>query len=199
MSDRSEQLSRLLSENINGGQTTGPQDRQNELLEALNLFTPTQEAARELSDRSQDLSFLLYENIIGEQTIEEQVRSLMGITDAQVTDEDLQSIVSSLTTRIGSVLLIIFLVQILAGLYRYSARMAAHLESQADVLSLGELSPADAMTLLSTENVRFEKTPRPPADIKEIVQKPLMHSTKIPSLSRFTTKRALAAPLASTT
>lgn len=96
---------------------------------------------------------------------------LVTIARDHQEDEALRAILSSLATRVGAVLLIVFLVQILAGLYRYSARMAAHHQSQADVLSLGDgLSQADAINLLATTQVDFGKAPvAPTAQIKEIV------------------------------
>ena len=86
-------------------------------------------------------------------------------------DETLRAILSSLSTRVGAVLLIVFLVQILAGLYRYSARMAAHHESQADVLSLGDgVTHAEVIELLSRTHVDFGKTPdAPTSQMKEVV------------------------------
>ena len=96
---------------------------------------------------------------------------LIGIAQDHEEDETLRAILSSLSTRVGAVLLIVFLVQILAGLYRYSARMAAHHESQADVLSFGDaVKPAEAIEVLSKTHVDFGKTPvAPTSQIKEIV------------------------------
>lgn len=64
-------------------------------------------------------------------------------------------LVSTLSTKIGSVLLLIFLVQHLSSLYRYNIRLAVFCDSRADLLQM--LTPsfrlgADAMaSFLSTE------------------------------------------------
>lgn len=97
--------------------------------------------------------------------------TLNGIAEREDAEDDLRTILSSLSTRIGAVLLIVFLVQILAGLYRYSARMAAHYDSSADVLSFGDdLEKQDRVRLLSTTHVGFEGATRTPmSQIREIV------------------------------
>lgn len=97
--------------------------------------------------------------------------TLNGIAEREDAEDDLRTILSSLSTRIGAVLLIVFLVQILAGLYRYSARMAAHYDSSADVLSFGDdLEKQDRVRLLSTTHVGFEGATRTPvSQVREIV------------------------------
>ena len=96
---------------------------------------------------------------------------LTRIAEENEADTALRTILSSLSTRIGALLLIVFLVQILAGLYRYSARMAAHYEASADVLSFAnDLGDRDPVALLSNAHVDFEKAPQTPAvHIREIV------------------------------
>ena len=96
---------------------------------------------------------------------------LASMAQADQEEKALRTILSSLSTRIGSVLLIVFLVQILAGLYRYSARMAAHYESRGDMLSFGDdAAKADPVRFLSTSQVDFGKSPRAPTgQIREIV------------------------------
>lgn len=96
------------------------------------------------------------------------------IAEAHRNDRSLRTILSSLSTRIGSVLLIIFLVQILAGLYRYSARMAGYYESRMDVASLADdLSQPDKLALLSkAPPVDFGNVPAAPtSDVKEMFVK----------------------------
>jgi hypothetical protein len=46
------------------------------------------------------------------------------------------SLISAISTRVGAILLLIFLVQILVPLYRYTARLAAHYDACADALHL---------------------------------------------------------------
>jgi hypothetical protein len=76
--------------------------------------------------------------------------------------------ISSLSTRIGSVLILIFLVQILVNLYRYNIRLAAYYDARADALQLvgskDEKTLNEYVKVLSPETFDFGKQPRSPAD-----------------------------------
>lgn len=75
---------------------------------------------------------------------------------------------SATSTRIGSILMLIFLVQILLSVYRYSVRMASYYEARADALLLYEGKEAEQLELfvsmLSAEKVEFGKTPQSPTE-----------------------------------
>jgi hypothetical protein len=77
-------------------------------------------------------------------------------------------IVSVISKRVGSVLLLIFLVQILVTLYRYSSRLAAFYDSRADALQLCRLGAFDSaeasVGLLAPDKLDFGKTPRSPIE-----------------------------------
>ena len=91
------------------------------------------------------------------------------ITHSQ-EDRPIQTVISSLSTRIGSVFLIVFLVKILTNLFRYSVRMAAHFESRADILSLEDVSDDRAAELLRTDTIDFDKMPKAPTkEVKDVI------------------------------
>ena len=76
-------------------------------------------------------------------------------------------LVSTLSTKIGSVLLLIFLVQLLSNLYRYNLRLASFSDSRADFLQLLDpsmsLSGEALAAILSAEAaVDIDKTPPSP-------------------------------------
>jgi ABC-type multidrug transport system fused ATPase/permease subunit len=73
-------------------------------------------------------------------------------------------LVSTLSTKVGSVLLLVFLVQLLSNLYRYNLRLASFSDSRADFLQL--LSPSQSLDgetlarILSAEAlVEMDRTP----------------------------------------
>ena len=69
---------------------------------------------------------------------------------------------SALSTKIGSVLLLLLLVQILASLYRYNMRLASFYDSRADYFQLqGTVSDSDKESLLAlvgTEGIDIAAT-----------------------------------------
>ncbi len=77
-------------------------------------------------------------------------------------------IVSTLSTKVGSVLMLLFLVQILVSLYRYSMRLAAFYDSRADFLQVldseQKLTAATLADLLSSDKLEFSKTPSSPTE-----------------------------------
>ena len=97
---------------------------------------------------------------------------LIEILDNRSEEDNTRAILSTLSTRLGSIFLVIFLVRILTAIFRHSARMAAHYESCADICSLGEVSKTDAMSILYADDIGFDKVPKSPmSEITEIVQK----------------------------
>jgi hypothetical protein len=78
------------------------------------------------------------------------------------------STLSTLTTRIGIVLMLMFLMQTLVTLYRYNTRLASFYDSRADALQLAcefKDVPLDALIgLLATEKLDFGKQPASPLD-----------------------------------
>jgi len=77
-------------------------------------------------------------------------------------------LISTVTTKIGSVMILLFLVQILVTLYRYNTRLSAYYDARADALELvSGQSIADLEQIikaLSPEGIDFGKTPSSPAE-----------------------------------
>ena len=76
-------------------------------------------------------------------------------------------LVASTTARVGTILLMIFGVQILVSLHRYNTRLAAYYDARADALQLlGKNDPrllGELIHSLSPETLDFGKDPRTPA------------------------------------
>ena len=95
-------------------------------------------------------------------------RQLASLSERQTNTktQGTEQLISVLTTRIGSVLLLLFLVQILVTLYRYSARLAAYYDARADALVLApsfqSLSFPDLVSCFSPERLDFGRTPNTP-------------------------------------
>ena len=87
--------------------------------------------------------------------------------EAQIT-----SLVSAISTRVGAIVLLLFLVQILVPLYRYNAKLASHYDACADGLELllvsGSAVPLDLYvrltTVLSPSGVEFGAAPTAPTE-----------------------------------
>lgn len=93
-----------------------------------------------------------------------RIRTL--IPDPGLNFQSLQSIL----TRFGAVLVVLFLTQILVGLYRYSLRISAFYDSRADMLEIfradadGVLSDFGVIgEIMSPDNYDFGKSPNSPA------------------------------------
>jgi len=80
------------------------------------------------------------------------------------TPSDTGLLVASAATRFGIVLIIVFLVQILVGVYRYSARITAFYESRIDILLLsGKTRVATELSdLMMPSMIDFGRNPAPP-------------------------------------
>lgn len=79
--------------------------------------------------------------------------------------QQLYYLISIVTTKVGIIVLLLFLVQILVPLYRYFTRLSFFYDSRADILELvGETSEFDLEKLLSIfspETINFGKEPVP--------------------------------------
>lgn len=134
-------------------------------------------------------STTLYREVLNDfEKIEHNIRDLIGtapqdgaqpaieatlqkIVDNRSDQDDIRALFSTLSTRIGSILLVIFLVKILTAIFRHSARMSVHCESCADILCLENVSKTEAMPILYAYDIGFDKVPKSPAsEIKDIVQ-----------------------------
>jgi hypothetical protein len=74
-------------------------------------------------------------------------------------------IISTLSTRIGAVLILVFLVRVLVTMYRYNIRLATYYDGRGDALqvfglNLGELKKFVAFA--SPESVEFDTAPKSP-------------------------------------
>jgi CHASE3 domain sensor protein len=95
--------------------------------------------------------------------------------------DQLPILVSSIATRIGAVVLLLFLVQILVPLYRYNVRLAAFYDGRRDALSLLESkmdgrSLSSLVTALSPDHLDFGKPPTTPSEQGFEVGKQLLQS-----------------------
>ena len=76
-------------------------------------------------------------------------------------------LLATTVTRIGSVLILLFLVQIFVTLYRYNVRLSAYYNARADSLELLGHIDGDLRTLVnafSPDAVDFGKLPRTPVE-----------------------------------
>lgn len=69
------------------------------------------------------------------QTVQSSVPATVSIPK----EAQMASLISSISTRIAAVLLLVFLVQILVPLYRYTVKLSAHYDACADALELAFL------------------------------------------------------------
>jgi hypothetical protein len=102
---------------------------------------------------------------------------------------NMMSVWSTISTRIASVLLLLFLVQILVTMYRYSIRLAAFYDARADILQLSppfdSIQFTDIVKALSPDALDFGREPKSPAQYaidlaKELIKgsRPSAESTK---------------------
>ena len=108
-------------------------------------------------------------------TLREQRTELGSVADIVRSRADAfasYAVVSAVTTRIGIILMLLFLVQILVTMYRYNSRLATHLEGRAVALQLASLHKKTAWkltelaNLFTAENLDFGKLP--PTGIQSI-------------------------------
>lgn len=102
------------------------------------------------------------------------VEKLKLTNEASRSKETLHAITSSIT-RIGSVLVSLYIIQILLSVMRYSFRVADHLacSSDATVIGMGKAKLIrEYLETISTNHIDFGKPPKTPSnDIGEIVDK----------------------------
>lgn len=95
-------------------------------------------------------------------------QAISRIEQAVSGKDTLYFFLSTITTRIGSVLLLIFLVQILLSVYRYSIRLETYYASRADALLLYDGSDREQLqqiiSALSPERIDFDKPPTSPIE-----------------------------------
>ncbi len=75
--------------------------------------------------------------------------------------------VSTITNKIGSILILLFFVNIINNLYQYNSKLATFYESRADTLGAIEniegIKYEKLITLMHPENINFEKNPSTPS------------------------------------
>ncbi len=100
-----------------------------------------------------------------------------------ITDTPSQEIiVSTITTRVGIIFLLIFLIQILVSLYRYNTKLLAFYNGQADLLSMLPVSESldfeKLSKITSTESLDFVKREKAPADYALELAKKVIDKSK---------------------
>ncbi|MDC0715684.1 hypothetical protein [Nannocystis bainbridge] len=84
-------------------------------------------------------------------------------------------LITTLSTRVGIVLMLVFLVQILVSLYRYNSRLANACESLADAMFVRHHSPEQSLEKLSklfaSHSVDFGASPKAPlASLEQVLK-----------------------------
>lgn len=84
-------------------------------------------------------------------------------------ESETSTLVSVIVTRVSSIILLLFLVQILVPLYRYNTRLAAYYEARGDALEILDFNDPGCIeglerlvSALSPDSVTFEKHPATP-------------------------------------
>ena len=86
--------------------------------------------------------------------------------DVPTTNPDVQSLID-VGLSISSVLIAVFIIQILVGFARYMFRVADHIDSRAAAIQLCKGDPTilkDVVSAMSTEVINFGKLPTTPAE-----------------------------------
>ncbi|TQV82849.1 hypothetical protein [Aliikangiella coralliicola] len=90
--------------------------------------------------------------------------------------------ISALSTRVGAVFMLLFLVQILVSLYKYSTRLAAFYDGRADALQLSKridnLTFEELVKLTSPDDLDYSKAHKAPSDQAVELAKQLLKSGK---------------------
>ena len=112
---------------------------------------------------------------LNEKRIEETDKLLFDAWTREISSErgfnDWRNITATAITRVGVVLIIVFLVQILMGLYRYNTRLITFYASRKDIVNLwnGNLADLPKLTLtFNSPRVDFGKEPKHP--LEEIIR-----------------------------
>ncbi|MDP5215784.1 hypothetical protein Q5Y75_01000 [Ruegeria sp. 2205SS24-7] len=140
------------------------------------VLEDSQLTAASLADLTRTSTLVMNETVTLLKTLNEDMRAQIAATFGDVLEnaanqsDQVQTtlLVSTLSTRVGAMLLIIFLVQILVNLYRYNTRLASFYEGRADALEIAPSPAASGFTELihaiSPDNLDFGKTPASPAE-----------------------------------
>jgi hypothetical protein len=118
------------------------------------------------SDSSESAVYNAVTNLRLTLTVQENIiKSAQDVISSRADEVTASMTVSTLSTRVGIVLMILFLVQILVTMYRYNSRLAAHLEGRAVALQLASLQQnqqwqiSELIALFSGDSVDFGKLP----------------------------------------
>jgi hypothetical protein len=97
-------------------------------------------------------------------------KELRDTIAAMKQSDQTRRLISTISTRVGAVLILIFLVQILVVLYRYSIRLANYYDARADALEMslgdaGQLMEARLVAVtdvIAPEKIAFDREPKTP-------------------------------------
>lgn len=107
------------------------------------------------------------------------INSLRAINDTSNKESSL-ALISSITARVGAIVIIVFFVQILANLYKYNARLASFYVSRVNALALIpanlNFTLKDALDISATDNFDFSKAERPPTQQAVDLAKQILES-----------------------
>jgi hypothetical protein len=114
----------------------------------------------------------LDEGIAGQETYISKLQSLIDTAwkkelETEHGYNDWKYITATAITRVGVVLIIVFLVQILLGLYRYNTRLAAYYNARRDLLTLWNGDPKTLTMLdkvLAPPKIEFGREPKHPLE-----------------------------------
>ena len=99
--------------------------------------------------------------------IESEYKKYRDLTEAKLSNNN-SALISSVSTRIGSVFILLFLVQVLVSMYRYNTKLSAFYDARADVLEIVgkfESVPLEYISeMLSPDSLDFSKEGKGPAD-----------------------------------
>jgi hypothetical protein len=172
-----------------------------ELLDFRRILDASQDVSKERKDevtrriasvRLNDATLPIEQNAIAAETdsvrrrLDQSEQLLKEAWTKQLTSEhgysDTRYLIATAITRIGVVLIIVFLVQILIGLYRYNARLVTFYNSRRDALQLWDGKPAsiEKMQKIMAPNIDFGKEPKHPLEdiMRQVVAK--MHIGNVP-------------------
>jgi hypothetical protein len=107
--------------------------------------------------------------------LNEQNQSLWQAVQAFVSNSlATREAVASLSTRVGSIFILLFLVQILVSLYRYNIRLASYYDARADALQLASDTRSEEffklVLILSPEHLEFGRFRTPLNELAKYVR-----------------------------
>lgn len=131
------------------------------------------------SDNFQELLELVDNNLVDMkdsiQQHKDQRDDLMNSFKAiKATKESSFVFISAIINKVGSIVILLFFVQIIVNLYRYNAKLATFYESRADALGLVEnlngIKYEKLLTMVYPNSFGFDKNPNPPMkEIRKII------------------------------